>query len=115
MPETFRGVKSPIGSKDAPEDADSNRTPGHDQQQPLPNENLQNQPYSSAKTLDKDQQQHEWNDTPPEKGVSEGVTQGSHSPQKAAHGRSGEATDKSATGQPEQHDHDHRPPSVKSR
>lgn len=115
MPKTYRGVTSPIGAKDSPGEGDSNRTPGQDQQQPQPNENLQNQPYSSAKGFDRDHQQRQWNDTPPEKGLSEGVTEGSHSPQKAAHGRSGDAASKSATGQPESHDDDHRPPSVKSR
>lgn len=108
MPETFKGVSQPIGVKDAPGSEDQNRQPGQDQQQPLPNEHLQNQPYSSAKTMDTGKQQQQWNDTPPEKGVSAGVTQGSHSPQKMAHGRSGEAESKSATGQPEQLEDDNK-------
>ena len=75
MPQTHKGPTPEIGDQIRPQDADSNRTPGTDQQ---------NHP----------------NDSQP----SAGVTQGHHSPQQPKHGRSGEATDRSATGQPQGED-----------
>ena len=93
-----------------------NRTPGQDQQSPQPNENQQNQPYSSAKTMNPDNQQHQWNDTDPQEGVSTGVTQGHASPQQVKEGKSAEAGSKSSTGLPEQDNDDRKgPPSAQRR
>jgi len=111
MPETYKGPTAPIGTKKtSPTDEDQNRNPGEDQQQPLPNEHLHNQPFSSAKTMDRDKQQHQWNDTDPQAGVSAGVTQGHSEPQQEKHGRSGEAGSRSSTGLPEQDNDDHKAP-----
>lgn len=115
MPQTYKGPTSPIGTKKtSPMDADMNREPGQDQQQPLPNENLQNQPFSSAKTMERENQQHQWNDTDPQEGVSTGVTQGHTDPQQARHGNSGEAKSRSSTGLPEQNSDDVKGPDRKS-
>lgn len=83
MPQTFQGVHPDIGDK---------LHPGEDTEAPS--------------GLD---QQHRPNDTHP----SQGVTQGHADPQQPKHGRSAEATSKSATGQPEkQHAHGDNPPSA---
>jgi len=94
MPQTYKGPTPEVGDKIRPQDDDQNRTPGSDQQQPQPNEHLQNQPFSSDKTMDPANQQHQWNDTDPQDGVSEGVTQGHASPQqqKQGHGHGGSST-----------------------
>jgi hypothetical protein len=115
MSKTHTGPQQPIGVKDRPGSEDQNRNPGSDQTSPLPNENLPNQPYSSATTVDPNNRQHQWNDTPPEKQISEGVTEGSHNVQQEKHGRHGEAHAPSSTGQPEREVHDGTPPSVKNR
>jgi hypothetical protein len=75
-----------VGDKLTPQDTQQNRPAGVDQQQPQPNENLQNQPFTSDKTMERENQQQQWNDTDPQQGVSTGVTQGHHSPQQEKHG-----------------------------
>jgi|GEM_PF-4991528 hypothetical protein len=100
MPETYKGPTQKVGDKDSIQAL--NRPSGTQQQQPLPNENLQNQPYSSTKTMDREKQQQQWNDTDPDEGVSEGVTQGHASPQQAKHGHGAEGS--SSTGLPQGED-----------
>lgn len=113
MPETYKGPTPEVGDKNDISQAEQNRTAGHDQQQPQPNENLQNQPYSSKKTMESGHQQQQWNDTDPAKGVSEGVSEQHATPSAPKHGKSAEATSKSSTGQPEKLEHDGTPPSAK--
>jgi len=104
MPETHKGPTPAAGEQLRPQDTQSNRTPGGDQQQPQPNENLQNQPFSSDKTMDRSGQQQHWNDQTGQEGISAGVTEGHTDPQQAAHGRSAEAGSKSSTGLPQPED-----------
>jgi hypothetical protein len=112
MPQTYKGPTGAIGEHNDINDATQNRTPGGDQQQPLPNENQANIPESSKKTLNPDHQQHQWNDTDPDKGLSEGVSEHHASPERPKHGKSAEATSKSSTGLPEHREHTGTPPSA---
>lgn len=114
MPETYKGPTAPVGEKKtSPTHEDSQRTPGNDQQQPQPNEHLANQPLSSTKGMDQTHQQQQWNDTPPEAGLSPGASEHHASPERPKHGRSAEAESRSSTGLPQQDNDDRKgPPSA---